>query len=172
MPALPLRAHGLEVPRHRRLADERGCLVGALELRVVLVLGVGELLVALDLVVELATHGVLVAGLHREDGLGDVRLVEAALLAVAVARHEVAVERDGLGVVAGVEVVLTEVVHHVERLVVRTALVARDVVEEVVRGRRVALERVDGDDVTPRGVRELARARVLREVRRRSRSSS
>ncbi len=163
--ALALRADGLEVPRHRRFADERRRLVRALELRVVLVLRFREIFVVLRLVVELGTHRVLVARLHREGRLGDVRLIEAALLAVAIANHEIAVERDRFRIVTGVEIVLTEIVHHVERLVVRARRVARNISEEVVRGRRIALQRVDRNHVTTRGVRELRGAGVLREVR-------
>ena len=78
-----------------------------------------------------------------------------------VADHQVFVEDDGLGVVAGIQVVVTQIVHHLERLLVRTALVARDVVHEVVGLRGVTLQRVDRDDVAARRVGELARAREL-----------
>ena len=55
----------------------------------------------------------------------------------------------------GVEVVVPEVIHHLERLLVRAAGVARDVVQEVVRLTGVAFERVDRDDVASRAVGEL-----------------
>ena len=55
-----------------------------------------------------------------------------ALSLAAVADHEVLVERDRLGIVTGVQVVLAQVVHHLERLVVRPRRVAAEVLEEVV----------------------------------------
>jgi hypothetical protein len=58
-----------------------------------------------------------------------VRLVEAELRPL-VAGHQVLEELDALLVVTGVEVVLPEIVHHLERLLVLRAGVAGERPEE------------------------------------------
>ena len=148
------RAHGLELPRHRRLGHQiRGDVV-ALELGVVGVLALDEAVAHLELLLQLAHDLVLVAGLHGERGLGDVALVHA-VLRPAIAVHQVLIERDALGVVAGVEVVLPEIVHHLERLLGAASGVARERLEEVVGALGIAGEGVDRDDVATRGDGEL-----------------
>ena len=163
--ALSVRADGLEVPRHRRLGHHRGGLVGALLLRVLAVILGLEGVVSFELVVELLDDGGLVATLHRHRRFADVALIRAGLVAVGIADEEIFVERDGVGVVPGVDVVEPQVVHHLERLVVRPLRVARQVLEEVVRVAGAAALRVHWDDVAPRTVSELARI-GQRRVRR------
>lgn len=141
------------MPRHRGLGEEIRRRVRTLELRVRgLVLGV-ELAVDVHLLVQFADDEVLVAGLHRERRLSDVALIDA-VLRPAIPGHQVRVERDALRIVTGVEVVLAEIVHHLERLVVAPR-VAAERLQEVVRLLRVARERVDRDDVAARRDGEL-----------------
>ena len=157
-------ADGLEVPGHRRLGEQIGGHVRALELRVAgLVVG-DELVVGVELAVQLAHDEVLVAGLHRERRLGDVTLIHAGLRA-AIAVLQVGVEDDALGVVAGVEVALPEIVHELERLLGVHAAVTGERLDEVVGALRIAREGVDRDDVAAGRGGELLGVRQRRVLR-------
>ncbi len=155
------RADGLEVPGHRRLGEEVGGDVRALELRVGGLVVSDELVVRVHLTVQLSHDEVLVAGLHRQRRLGDVALVHAGLGA-AIAVLQVRVEDDAFGVVAGVQVALAEIVHQLERLLVVHAGVARERLDEVVGALRIAREGVDRDDVAAGRDSELLGVRQRR----------
>ena len=102
-----------------------------------------------ELAVQLGHDEVLVAGLHRQRRLGDVALVHAGLGA-AIPVLEIGVEDDAFLVVAGVQVALAEIVHHLERLLAVHPGVARERLDEVVSALRIAREGVDRDDVATR----------------------